>query len=111
MNLFGRHHDERGIVLKTAIREGVGRIGQASLERWGAAAAIGDCQVDEPAVAELLVGGVADIGDAVGVEDDAIAGAERDAALVVGPSGNTPRTAPPVPRRSTAPSARIRMGG
>ena len=55
-NSFGRHDDERRVVLETAIGERVDRLGEAGLKRGRAARAVGHRQVDEPLVAELVVG-------------------------------------------------------
>ena len=68
-------------------------------------------EIDEPPFAKLLVGRVADVGDAIGVEHDPIAAAKRHLPLLVTAFGKDASTAPPVLNRSTVPSARIRIGG
>src|SRR5688572_22884048 len=78
-----RDDDQRRVVVKTAAAEARYRVYEASLQRGRAARPLREGHGDEPVVAELVSLIVADLGDSVGIEDQTIAAAQRNASLVV----------------------------
>ena len=79
--------DERGVVVKVADREVLGRVEDCRLDVGRRAAAGRERDVGEAILAKFLAPGAQRFADAVSEQDEPVAGSERQLLLLVGPVG------------------------